>query len=95
MNPAHDNYHEKVKIDQTLKLRETMDTLPRFCRSFFIGVDNSMSARTKLGYAFDLRIFFEFLKENAYNYTVTEDQILFNSESLYQQYQSHLENLKK
>lgn len=38
---------------------------------------------------------FEFLKENAYNYTVTEDQILFNSESLYQQYQSHLENLKK
>ena len=63
MNPAHDNYHEKVKIDQTLKLRETMDTLPRFCRSFFIGVENSMSARTKLGYAFDLRIFFEFLKE--------------------------------
>ena len=38
---------------------------------------------------------FEFLKENAYNYTVTEDQILFNSESLYQQYQCHLENLKK
>lgn len=62
-NTNSTNYHEQVKIDQTLKLREVMETLPGFCRSFFVGVNNTMSARTKLGYALDLRIFFEFLHD--------------------------------
>ncbi|HAF26072.1 MAG TPA: integrase [Lachnospiraceae bacterium] len=58
------NYHDRVQIEQTLKLREVMETLPGFCRRFFRGVDNTMSARTKLGYALDLRIFFEYMHEN-------------------------------
>lgn len=63
-NNNHDkNYHDQVQIEQTMKLREVLLTLPSFCKSFFRGVDNNMSARTKLGYALDLRIFFEFLHE--------------------------------
>ena len=58
------NYHDKVQIEQTLKLREVLATLPPFCKSYFRGMDNTISARTKLGYALDLRIFFEFLHEN-------------------------------
>ena len=58
------NYHDQVQIEQTLKLREVLATLPPFCKSYFRGMDNSISARTKLGYALDLRIFFEFLHEN-------------------------------
>lgn len=58
------NYHDQVQIEQTLKLREILTTLPPFCKNFFRGMDNTMSARTKLGYALDLRIFFEFLHEN-------------------------------
>lgn len=58
------NYHDQVQIEQTLKLREVLTTLPPFCKRFFRGIDNNMSARTKLGYALDLRIFFEFLHVN-------------------------------
>lgn len=58
------NYHDQVQIELTEKLREVMKTLPPFCKSFFRGTDNNISARTKLGYALDLRIFFEFLHEN-------------------------------
>lgn len=57
-------YHDQVQIDQTQKLREVLTTLPPFCKNYFRGMDNNMSARTKLGYALDLRIFFEFLHEN-------------------------------
>ena len=64
MNNNEMNYHEKVKINQTKKLREVMETLPIFCKSFFLGMNSTMSARTKLGYALDLRIFFDFLHDN-------------------------------
>lgn len=57
-------YHDQVQIQQTLKLREVLATLPPFCKNFFRGMDNTISTRTKLGYALDLRIFFEFLHEN-------------------------------
>ncbi|MBP3458487.1 MAG: tyrosine-type recombinase/integrase [Lachnospiraceae bacterium] len=63
-NNSEKNYHDQVQIEQTLKLREVLTTLPPFCKNFFRGMDNTMSARTKLGYALDLRIFFEFLHEN-------------------------------
>lgn len=63
-NNTEKNYHDQVQIEQTLKLREILTTLPPFCKSFFRGMDNTMSARTKLGYALDLRIFFEFLHDN-------------------------------
>lgn len=64
MNNNEMNYHEQVKINQTKKLREVMETLPIFCKSFFLGMNSTMSARTKLGYALDLRIFFDFLQDN-------------------------------
>ena len=63
MNNNEMNYHEQVKINQTKKLREVTETLPTFCKSFFLGMDSTMSARTKPGYALDLRIFFDFLQE--------------------------------
>jgi site-specific recombinase XerD len=63
-NNTEKNYHEQVQIEQTMKLREMLTTLPPFCKNFFRGMDNTMSARTKLGYALDLRIFFDFLHEN-------------------------------
>ena len=42
-------------------MREVLDTLPRFCKQFFRGIEPTTSARTRLGYAYDLRTFFEYL----------------------------------
>lgn len=57
-------YHEKVNIDNELKLREILSTLPHFCRDFFIGIEPTTSSRTRMAYAYDLRIFFEYIHEN-------------------------------
>lgn len=53
-------YNEQDKIN-ILRMREVLDTLPKFCRQFFRGIEPTTSARTRLGYAYDLRTFFEFL----------------------------------
>lgn len=54
-------YNEQDKIN-TLKMREVLDSLPRFCRQYFRGIEPTTSPRTRLGYAYDLRVFFEFLQ---------------------------------
>lgn len=46
-----------------MKLRAVLDTLPAFCKDFFRGIENYTSARTRLAYAYDIRLFFEFLHE--------------------------------
>ena len=57
------NYHDQQNISNLIKLREVIGDLPGFCKQFFRGIENNTSPRTRLGYALDLRIFFEFLKE--------------------------------
>lgn len=57
-------YHEKVNIDNELKLREQLRMLPRFCRDYFIGIEPTTSSRTRIAYAYDLGIFFEYMHEN-------------------------------
>ncbi len=58
------NYHEEQNKQNILKMRAVLDTLPAFCKEYFRGIDAYTSARTKLAYAYDLRVFFEFLHEN-------------------------------
>ena len=44
-------------------MRAVLETLPGFCRTFFRGIEDYTSARTRLAYAYDIRLFFEFLHE--------------------------------
>lgn len=43
-------------------MREILEDLPGFCRQYFRGIEESTGARTRLAYAYDLRVFFEFLQ---------------------------------
>lgn len=63
------NYHEQVMKKNTLKLREYFRTLPSFCQDYFLGTAQLISSRTQLAYAFDLKIFFEYIHENKKGYT--------------------------
>lgn len=56
-------YHEKFNIEQAVKLREIISTLPSFSKDFFRGIEPTTSIRTRIAYAHDLRVFFEFLHE--------------------------------
>lgn len=58
------NYHDKQNKENVLKMREVLNQLPPFCKQFFRGIEQTTSTRTRLGYALDLRIFFEFLHDN-------------------------------
>ncbi len=44
------------------KLKEMLNKLPKFCRLFFRGIEPRTEARTRLAYAYDLSVFFSFLK---------------------------------
>lgn len=56
-------YHEQKQIDQTIRLREVLTTLPPFARDFFRAIEPRSSARTRINYAYDIRVFFHFLME--------------------------------
>lgn len=56
-------YHEQTQIDQTIRLREVLTTLPPFARDFFRAIEPRSSARTRINYAYDIRVFFHFLME--------------------------------
>ena len=63
-NKTLKSYSEEQDIKNIKKMREILGSLPPFCRQYFRGIETTTSARTRLGYAYDLRIFFEFLHEN-------------------------------
>ena len=46
-----------------IKLRELCVELPDFCKEFFRGIEPTTSSRTRIAYAYDLKIFFHFLQE--------------------------------
>lgn len=54
-------YHEQTDMENTLKLREVLKSLPEFAFDFFRAVSTTTSTSTRIKYAYDLRIFFQFL----------------------------------
>ena len=56
-------YHEELKNKETQRLREIQKELPPFTQSFFRGIAQTTSTKTRLAYAYDLRIFFRYLYE--------------------------------
>lgn len=59
------SYHEQKDRENILKLREMMSDLPPFCKDFFRGIEPRTSSRTRIAYAYDLGVFFDFLvREN-------------------------------
>lgn len=61
---AERNYHDQLNIDNATRLRALLDDLPHFCRDFFRGIEPTTSSRTRIAYAYDLGVFFEFLKQS-------------------------------
>ena len=57
-------YHEQLYIDNTLRLREILKSLPSFAKDYFRAIEPKTSPKTRISYAYDIRIFFHFLVEN-------------------------------
>ena len=58
------SYREQEKIENTVKLREFLTELPPYVKDYFRAKEPTTSDKTRLSYAYDLRVFFRFLKES-------------------------------
>ena len=68
----NETYHQQNIQQNTQKLRNLLREMPGFCKDYFRGIEPSTSARTRIGYAYDIRTFFRFL--------VSENPVLKNTE---------------
>ncbi len=57
------NYHEQQMKKNITRLREYYHILPEFCRDYFMGTAQVISSRTQLAYAFDLKVFFDYIHQ--------------------------------
>ena len=57
------SYREQVKIENTVRLREFLSELPPYVKEYFRAKEPTTSDKTRLSYAYDLRVFFRFLQE--------------------------------
>lgn len=55
------NYFEQRNSNNIIKMRKIRAELPTFANEFFRGIENQTTILTRLNYAYDLRIFFDFL----------------------------------
>ncbi|MDD3218470.1 MAG: tyrosine-type recombinase/integrase [Lachnospiraceae bacterium] len=65
MADTRTTYHEQRDQNNTLRLRQLLKTLPSFSSDYFRAISNTTSTNTRISYAYDIRVFFDFLlKEN-------------------------------
>lgn len=67
MNKQKDkDYYEERDKRNSLKIRQLLETLPPFVFDYFRGIEQRTSVETRLKYAYDLCIFFDFIVKNKY-----------------------------
>lgn len=91
-------YFEQREISCIERAREIIKNLPYYVEEFFVGVELNTSALTRLNYAYDLRIFFDFLTKKVFrdkkiaDIELTDlDNIQGSDIELYLNYLSHYE----
>lgn len=61
MNQDIKTYQEQTYIDNTLRLRDILNTMPPFAKDYFRAIEPTTSTKTRISYAYDIRVFFYFL----------------------------------
>lgn len=75
VNTSRTTYREHTDTENILKLRQVLSTLPAFCKDYFRAIDSTTTTKTRISYAYDIRIFFQFLLDEnpAFkNYALTD-----------------------
>lgn len=57
------SYHDQIHTENTLKLRQILKSLPPFASDYFRAMEPTTSVKTRISYAYDIRVFFHFLIE--------------------------------
>ena len=59
---ANLTYHEEQNRKNTQKLRDLLAEMPPFVTTYFRGIEQTTASRTRIAYAVDLKVFFEYLQ---------------------------------
>lgn len=57
------DYHQQTQIARTKRLRELLKDLPDVCGDYFLSIEQLTSPLTRLSYAYDLKLFFQYLSD--------------------------------
>lgn len=55
------SYHENIDKQNINKLRELCAELPAYCKEYFRGIEPRTASRTRIAYAYDLKVFFKYI----------------------------------
>lgn len=69
------SYFDERNEKNTIKIREMCSELPEFVTRFFLGMQLHTTPLTRLNYAYDLRIFFDYLSNIKYSGKVSVKEI--------------------
>ena len=74
------DYHEQVAIKRNTRIRELLRELPQDCSDYFRSIAQTTSALTRLAYAYDLRLFFQFLCFEQPDFAGVEPRLISTSQ---------------
>ena len=57
------DYHTQTQITRTKRLRALLRELPDVCSDYFLAIEQLTGALTRLSYAYDLKLFFQYLSD--------------------------------
>ncbi len=69
----NNDFINNTKKKEILKQRELLNTLPYFITEYFRAIENVTSQKTRIAYAYDLRVFFKYLISNEYDFKKIEN----------------------
>ena len=67
-----DNYIIERNKKCTKSISKILEKLPDYCLNYFLGIENYTSPLTRLNYARDLEIFFDYLAKNVFHKNIKE-----------------------
>ena len=95
------NYFTERNIKNSNQLKIMLISLPSFCDEYFRGIENKTTPLTRLGYANDLKIFFEFLVQEIDGFvgkkikSITLEDLDNLTQTDFEIYLNYLSNYKK
>lgn len=57
------DYHASTQVARTRRLRALLRELPDMCSDYFLSIEQQTGALTRLSYAYDLKLFFQYLSD--------------------------------
>lgn len=75
------SYHQDTQLERTRRLHQLLKELPDVCSDYFLSIEQITSSLTRLSYAYDLKLFFEYLSSELSKFNGKEIR-LFTAEDL-------------